>query len=90
MFYVLFLLPRAVCVVFAPILFPPRPPLLWLWVTLCLAGAVFLPWAAVLLANDKGPRPEHRLRNKFNRQPTSHPDPDRALHDREHKVIDLE
>jgi hypothetical protein len=89
--YVLMMLVRAVCVVVAAILVATRPPLLWLWLTLCLTGAVILPWAAVLLANDKGPRPEHRLRNKFQRQPQSHPDPDRALTDREHvapKVID--
>ena len=86
----LMMLLRAVCVVVAAILVATRPPLLWLWITLCLAGAVFLPWVAVLLANDKGPRPEHQLRNKFNRPPTSHPDPGRALDDREHKVIDIE
>lgn len=88
--YVLMMLLRACCVVVAAILVATRPPLLWLWVTLCLAGAVVLPWAAVLLANDKGPRPEHQLRNKLHRRPTSHPDPARALHDREHKVIDAD
>ena len=88
--YVLMMLLRAVCLVVAAILVATRPPVLWLWLTLCLAGAVFLPWAAVLLANDKSPRPEHQLRNRLRRQPTSHPDPARALHEREHKVIDAE
>ncbi|GAA2605726.1 hypothetical protein GCM10010399_40940 [Dactylosporangium fulvum] len=88
--YVLMMLLRAVCVVVAAILVATRPPLLWLWLTLCIVGAVVLPWAAVLLANDKAPRPEHQLRNKLHRRPTSHPDPAHALHDREHRVIDVE
>jgi hypothetical protein len=40
-----------------------------LWLTLCVAGAVVLPWTAVLLANDRAPRPEKRLRNRFRRNP---------------------
>jgi hypothetical protein len=47
----------------------------------------------VLLANDKGPRPEHRFRNKLQarRRQQSHPDPTHALTDHEHtepKIID--
>jgi hypothetical protein len=88
--YVLMMLLRALCVVVAAILVATRPPLLWLWLTLCLVGAVVLPWAAVLLANDKGPRPEHLLRNKLQRQAEAQPDPVRTLGEREHKVIDVD
>jgi hypothetical protein len=89
--YVLMMLLRAACVVVAAILVATRPPLLWLWLTICISGGVFLPMVAVMLANDTAPRPEHQLRNKFRKpEPTSHPDPGHALTEREHKVIDAE
>jgi hypothetical protein len=47
---------RAVCLIVGAILISARPPLLPLWLTLCAAGMVFLPWAAVLIANDRPPR----------------------------------
>ncbi|GAA3188426.1 hypothetical protein GCM10010532_002970 [Dactylosporangium siamense] len=91
--YVVMMLLRGLCVIVAAVLVTAKVPLLWLWLSLLLAAAVVLPWSAVLLANDKGPRPEHRFRNKFKgRQEQSHPDPSHALTDREHakpKVIDL-
>jgi Flp pilus assembly protein TadB len=91
--YVAMMLLRGLCVILAAILVTAEVPLLWLWLSLLLAGAVFLPWAAVLLANDKGPRPEHRFRNKLQarRQQQSHPDPAHALTDHEQtepKIID--
>ncbi|WP_433057599.1 DUF3099 domain-containing protein [Dactylosporangium sp. CS-033363] len=88
--YVLMMLLRAACVVVAAILVATRPPLLWLWLSLCVAGAVFLPMIAVLLANDAPVRPEARFRNMFRRRETSHPDPGHAIPDREHKVIDAD
>jgi hypothetical protein len=86
--YVLMMLLRAACVVVAAILVATRPPLLWLWLTLCLAGAVFLPMIAVMLANDAPVREDKKFRNVFRRKPTSHPDPAHAITEREHKVID--
>jgi hypothetical protein len=47
---------RAVCLIIGAILISVRPPLLPLWLALCAAGMVFLPWAAVLIANDRPPR----------------------------------
>jgi hypothetical protein len=88
--YVFMMLLRAACVVVAAILVATRPPLLWLWLTVCLVGGVGLPMVAVMLANDAPPRPEHRLRNRLHRRPTSHPDPSHAIADREHKVIEGE
>jgi len=44
---------RAACLVVGAFLISFRPPLLPLWLTLCAAGMVFLPWAAVLIANDR-------------------------------------
>jgi hypothetical protein len=47
---------RAVCLIIGAILISVRPPLLPVWLALCAAGMVFLPWAAVLIANDRPPR----------------------------------
>jgi arginine exporter protein ArgO len=47
---------RAVCLILGAVLISVRPPLLPLWLILCAAGMVFLPWAAVLIANDRPAR----------------------------------
>jgi hypothetical protein len=91
--YVIMMLLRAVCVIVGAVLVMVRPPLLGLWLVICVLGAVLLPWAAVLLANDRAPRPDARLRNKLHRQPTSEAAEPRALTETEsteHKVIDAE
>jgi hypothetical protein len=44
---------RAACLITGAVLVSVRPPLLPLWLILCAAGMVFLPWAAVLIANDR-------------------------------------
>ncbi len=47
---------RAACLILGAMLISVRPPLLGLWLILCAAGMVFLPWAAVLIANDRPAR----------------------------------
>jgi arginine exporter protein ArgO len=47
---------RAVCLILGAVLISVKPPLLPLWLILCAAGMVFLPWAAVLIANDRPPK----------------------------------
>ncbi|GIE93459.1 hypothetical protein Ari01nite_09240 [Paractinoplanes rishiriensis] len=47
---------RAACLIAGAILISVRPPLLGLWLALCAAGMVLLPWAAVLIANDRPAR----------------------------------
>ena len=47
---------RAGCLILGAILISVKPPLLPVWLTLCAAGMVFLPWFAVLIANDRPPR----------------------------------
>jgi hypothetical protein len=47
---------RAACLVLGAILISAKVPLLPVWLILCAAGMVFLPWAAVLIANDRPPR----------------------------------
>ena len=44
---------RAACLILGAVLISVRPPWLPLWLILCAAGMVFLPWAAVLIANDR-------------------------------------
>jgi hypothetical protein len=71
--YVIMMGLRASCVIAGGILVMTRPPLVGLWLILCVVAAVILPWAAVLLANDKAPRDDARLRNKFQRQAPATP-----------------
>ena len=54
--YVTMMMLRAACLIGGAVLVSVRPPWLALWLTLCAAGMVFLPWAAVLIANDRSPR----------------------------------
>ncbi len=55
---------RAVCLILAAVLAVAKVPLLPLWLGLCAAGMVLLPWMAVLIANDRPVKPEHRWRHK--------------------------
>jgi hypothetical protein len=54
--YVTMMALRAACLILGAILISVKPPLLPLWLALCAAGMVFLPWAAVLIANDRPPK----------------------------------
>jgi hypothetical protein len=47
---------RVGCLIAGAILISVRPPLLPLWLVLCAAGMVLLPWMAVLIANDRPAR----------------------------------
>ena len=47
---------RAACLIAGAILISVRPPWLAFWLILCAAGMVLLPWAAVLIANDRPAR----------------------------------
>lgn len=90
--YIVMMLVRAGCLVLAAVLAMARVPLLALWVSLCLVGAIVLPWLAVILANDRGPRPEYKMANRFRRRPQPPPPPvQRALpaHDQP-KIIDAD
>ena len=51
--YVSMMLGRTACLILGAILISVQPPL---WLILCAAGMVFLPWAAVLIANDRPPK----------------------------------
>ncbi|HEX6500040.1 MAG TPA: DUF3099 domain-containing protein [Micromonosporaceae bacterium] len=59
--YVIMMSFRALCLIAAAILVGTAAPMLWLWVPLCVAGMVLVPWLAVILANDRPPKKEHQL-----------------------------
>jgi Protein of unknown function (DUF3099) len=63
---------RAASLIAAVVLVSTQPPLVWLWVSLCAAGMILLPWIAVVLANDRLPKEKHRWRRH-------RPDPPRGL-----------
>jgi len=76
---------RAACLIIGAILISIRPPLLPVWLVLCAAGMVFLPWAAVLIANDRPAKKAQKI-NRYG----GHPDPGRAIttSQRDSRVID--
>ena len=46
---------RLSCLIAGAVVISLKPPLLPLWLTLCAAGMVVLPWMAVIIANDRLP-----------------------------------
>jgi hypothetical protein len=73
--YVLMMGLRALCVIVAAVLVMAHVPLLVVWLPLCGLGMVLLPWLAVILANDRPPKDEHRMK----RNRGTAPDPPNAL-----------
>jgi hypothetical protein len=59
--YALMMAVRAVCLILAALLVSVHAPLPWLWGPLLVTGMVLVPWLAVVIANDRPPKPEHRL-----------------------------
>ncbi|MET8908541.1 DUF3099 domain-containing protein [Micromonospora sp. NPDC004551] len=89
--YVLMMGIRVACLVIGAVLVGVKAPLLWVWLPLCGLGMALIPWLAVLLANDRPPKEEHRLAGKF--QPRNRDEtPPMALpaEERPHKIIDAE
>ncbi|MFC4021826.1 DUF3099 domain-containing protein [Micromonospora sp. GCM10011542] len=89
--YVVMMSIRVACLIAGAILVGVEAPLLWLWLPLCGLGMVLIPWLAVLLANDRPPKEEHRLANRFHpRQQDDTPPMSLTAEERSHKVIDVE
>ncbi|GIF98000.1 DUF3099 domain-containing protein [Catellatospora citrea] len=65
--YIAMMLLRAGCLILGSALAMLQVPLLWLWLPLCGLGMVLLPWLAVILANDRPPKDEHRFK-RYRRQ----------------------
>jgi hypothetical protein len=80
---------RAACLIAGAILISVKPPLLPLWLIFCAAGMVFLPWAAVLIANDRPPKTrEERASARPERRPTALDQ--HSAEDVERRIIDVE
>jgi uncharacterized membrane protein len=78
--YLLMMLTRIVCLIAAAVFY--HTP--WL-LAIFIAGAVVLPWMAVLIANDRPPKKAQKI-NRYG----GHPDPGRAIttSERDSRVID--
>lgn len=89
--YVVLMSIRLACLIVGAVLVSAQAPLLWLWLSLCGVGMVLLPWLAVMLANDRPPKEQHRLATRLQHR---HHDqtPPRSLPVAEspHQVIDGE
>jgi hypothetical protein len=80
---------RAACLILGAVLISVRPPLLPVWLILCAAGMVFLPWAAVLIANDRPPM--SKAERYAGRPPASQPMLEKhSAEERQHRTIDQE
>lgn len=79
---------RALLLIIATVLVMVEVPLLWLWLSVCAVGMVVLPWAAVLIANDRPPKNRHRLR-RFTSKEAAEPQA-RRLDSAESKIIDID
>ena len=61
---------RLSCLIAGAVLISLKPPLLPLWLALCAAGMVLLPWMAVIVANDRLPMSKAE-RGKLRHAPAS-------------------
>lgn len=79
---------RALLLIIATVLVMAEVPLLWLWLSACAVGMVVLPWSAVLIANDRPAKKQHRM-PRFGASQRPEPEP-RRLDSAETKVIDID
>jgi Flp pilus assembly protein TadB len=88
--YLIMMSIRALALILAAVLVSVKAPLLPLWLTLCVVAMVLLPWLAVLLANDRPPKEQHRLSHRLHRAPVEEPPPNAIAPAREPTVIDAD
>lgn len=68
--YVVMMAIRALLLVICAVLVMIEAPMMWLWLGVCAAGMVVLPWMAVIIANDRSPRADRKM---FRRHDTADP-----------------
>jgi len=82
---------RSLCLILGAILIRVQPPLLGLWLILCVAGMVFLPWFAVMIANDRPPKSRANPAAAQPGQPAAQPMIERLDEEEiKHRTIDVE
>ena len=62
---------RVVCLIVAAILVTLEVPYALAWVLILTVGMVLFPWIAVMVANDRPPREEHKFSNRLRRVPAA-------------------
>jgi hypothetical protein len=87
--YVTMMVTRAGCLVLGAVLISVQAPLLPLWLGLCVLGMILLPWAAVLIANDRSPKKKPARPGPVAAKPQRAITPE-TPDDREHRTIDVE
>jgi hypothetical protein len=89
--YLIMMSVRALCLILAAVLVSVKPPLLPLWLIMCVIAMVLLPWLAVILANDRPPKEQYRLSHRLHPHArTEEPPPNAIAPTREPTVIDAE
>ncbi|MDM4718071.1 DUF3099 domain-containing protein [Micromonospora sp. WMMA1363] len=89
--YVLMMGIRVACVIVGAVLVGVQAPLLWLWLPMVALGMILIPWLAVLLANDRPPKDEHRKTGRFrSRRRDETPPMSLTAEERPAKVIDVD
>ena len=89
--YVVMMSIRVVCLIVGAVLASYQVPLLWLWLPLCGLGMILIPWLAVLLANDRPPKEQHRLATRLHhRQGDRTPPRSLPAEEAPHGIIDAE
>ncbi len=88
--YLIMMSIRAVCLILAAVLVSLKVPLLPVWLVLCVAAMVLLPWLAVILANDRPPKEQHRLSRRLPHAARVESPPNAIPSAREPTVIDAD
>jgi hypothetical protein len=79
---------RLSCLIAGAVVISLKPPLLPVWLALCAAGMVLLPWMAVIIANDRLPRSKAE-RGKLQRTgPSAVPLEQHSAEERSRRTID--
>jgi hypothetical protein len=67
--YIMMMGIRAICLVVATVLVSVHAPYLVIWIPILLFGVLVVPWVAVILANDRGPKDKYRLVHHQKQEP---------------------
>jgi Flp pilus assembly protein TadB len=88
--YLIMMSIRALCLIVAAVLVSTDVPLLPLWLIILVIAMVLLPWFAVILANDRPPKEQHRLSHRFHHARVEEAPPNAIAPAREPTVIDAD
>jgi hypothetical protein len=88
--YLVMMSTRGLCLLLAIVLTLIKPPLLGLWLILCVVGMVLLPWLAVLIANDRPAKSRAERRLQAQRPYRASPVPPALPAPRDDRIIDAE